>query len=365
MLHTPLSIPYEAQNNVQPQSRNRHRQAASVGKKHFKIAPTLLDASSSTSNAYHYDEQWSKWMSHAGSGHKDQASTYSAGWQKWMNEHTPVAPSNVLFEEVPRVAMLPIMSRLPLRAGEEDVIAAEPSRAGNLDYLVAGQDKVGGVHPEEGVASTPDLQYTRARLPELDEDSFQLWKSLHSLRSLSDDYAEGYGDQKAKKGRETRAAPHPVSEDMDEGQCPAFAENTSTSSKEALALLQRLFNWDDLPSLPEDVEYTWYGVAFRSKRRVGSESMNFYEDDRRSHEEAVNSGGLLMYWYGSPSEKTGHNLATCIWTSRADALKASSLPLHARAAVHSRKAYESFELSRYAIRKVQGETKLRLEEWVE
>jgi hypothetical protein len=72
-----------------------------------------------------------------------------------------------------------------------------------------------------------------------------------------------------------------------------------------------------------------------------------------------------MYWYGSPSEKTGHNLATCIWTSRPDAIQASSLPLHARAAVHARKAYESFELSRYAIRKVQGETKLRLEEWVE
>lgn len=93
--------------------------------------------------------------------------------------------------------------------------------------------------------------------------------------------------------------------------------------------------------------------------------MNLYEADRRSHEEAVNSGGLMMYWYGTPNKQTGHNLATCVWTNRQDALRASSLPLHARAAAHSLKAYESFELHRYGLRKVRGETKLRLEEWID
>ena len=284
-----------------------------------------------------------------------------------MVKHTPStsAPTAVLFEEVPRAAMLPIMSRLPLQAGErDDKIAEEPTRAGNLDYLTSS-DNAGGVHPDDEVASTALLKYSRARLPVLDDESYHLWKSLHSLRSLSDEYDEGYEVVSRKAKKDTLAAPHPISQGMDEAQCPAFANSTSLSAKNALTLVKKLFNWDELPDLPEDVEYTWYGVVFRSKRREGSESVNLYEDDRRSHEEAVNSGGLLMYWYGKPSAKTGHNLATCIWTSRQEAIQASSLPLHARAAVHARKAYESFELSRYAIRKVQGETRLRLEEWVE
>lgn len=283
---------------------------------------------------------------------------------KWMSKHSPQStvssdPAVTTFETVPRDAMLPIMSRLPLQDGEEDDIAVEPTKAGNLDYLTGEDDEAGGMHAEDSARG----QYTRARLPELDSDSYHLWQSLHSLRSFSNDYSEGYNiPAKMTKGS---AAPHPVAKGMDQSQCPAFADDVSLSSQRALALVKKLFNWDQLPSLPVEMEASWYGVAFRSKRRVGSESTNLYEDDRRSHEEAVNSGGLLMYWYGRPSEQTGHNLATCIWTNRADAIKASSLPLHARAAVHARKAYESFELSRYAIHKVQGETKLRLEEWVE
>lgn len=258
--------------------------------------------------------------------------------------------------------MLPIMSRLPLDDDddEDDDIAAEPTKAGNLDYLTES-DRVNGMHTD--IASRGN--YTRARLPEIDPDSKLLWESLHSLRAYSDDYSEGYQVITKKSNSKKLIVPHPLSDDMDQDQCPAFADNASLSNKRALALIKKLFNWDQLPELPKDMEQTWYGVTFRSKRRKGSESTNLYEDDRRSHEEAVNSGGLLMYWYGRPSEKTGHNLATCIWTSRVEAIKASSLPLHARAAIHSRKAYESFELNRYALRKVQGETRLRLEEWTE
>lgn len=281
-----------------------------------------------------------------------------------MSKHSPptaVSASATPFETVPRDAMLPIMSRLPLQDGEDyDDIAAEPTKAGNLDYLTGEDDEAGGMHKDDSARG----QYTRARLPELDAESYHLWQSLHSLRAYSNDYSEGYNIP-PKKTKGATAPPHPIAEGMDQSQCPAFAGDASLSSQRALALVKKLFNWDQLPSLPVEMEGSWYGVAFRSKRRPGSESTNLYEDDRRSHEEAVHSGGLLMYWYGRPSEQTGHNLATCIWTNRADAIKASSLPLHARAAVHARKAYESFELSRYAIRKVQGESQLRLEEWVE
>lgn len=69
------------------------------------------------------------------------------------------------------------------------------------------------------------------------------------------------------------------------------------------------FNWDSL-KLPEDQEREWYVVAFRSKRRLGSDSgreseaipdrdrqmlttfLELYEADRRAHEEAVQNGGV-------------------------------------------------------------------------
>jgi len=69
------------------------------------------------------------------------------------------------------------------------------------------------------------------------------------------------------------------------------------------------FNWDSL-KLPEDQEREWYIVAFRSKRRPGSDSgreseaipdqdwqmlttfLELYEADRRAHEEAVQNGGV-------------------------------------------------------------------------
>lgn len=258
------------------------------------------------------------------------------------------------------------MSRLPLQANEVDAIAADPTGGVNLDYLRVREDtEVAGRHEDRAVASEEGLTYTRARLPVLDEEGIHLWRSLHALRPLSEDYADGYGEQASTSQSSRSAAPHPISDDMDESQCPAFAESSSASSAQALALVKRMFNWHSLPTLPLDDEHTFYGVCFRSVRRKGSENVSFYEDDRRAHEEAVDAGGLLMYWYGRPNAATGHNLAMCIWTSRQDALLASSLPLHARAAAHSRKAYESFELHRFAVRKIRGESSLRLEEWVE
>lgn len=125
--------------------------------------------------------------------------------------------------------------------------------------------------------------------------------------------------------------------------------------------MRRAFNWSSI-ILPEHISGSFYGVVFRSKRAPGSESTNLYTADRLAHEEAVSSGGLLMYFYGSPDPITGSNLATCVWTSRAEALAASALPLHAKAVVHARKAYASFELSRYRLTKLEGETTLRVEE---
>jgi len=120
------------------------------------------------------------------------------------------------------------------------------------------------------------------------------------------------------------------------------------------------FNWKEL-DLPEDEEREWYCVAFRSKRLPGSDSGPLYDADKLAHEEAVRSGGLIMYWYGVPDPETGMNLATCIWQSRKHAVAASSHPHHIRAMKLAAASYEIYTLERYKLRKSRGERGVTIE----
>lgn len=70
-----------------------------------------------------------------------------------------------------------------------------------------------------------------------------------------------------------------------------------------------------------------------------------------------------MYWYGVPDPDTGLNLATCIWQSRAHAVAANSRPHHIRAMRLAKDAYEVYDLERYVLRKVAGETKVFIDEY--
>ena len=70
---------------------------------------------------------------------------------------------------------------------------------------------------------------------------------------------------------------------------------------------------------------------------------------------------LILYWYGTPHPATGLNLATCIWQSRAHAAAANSRPHHVRAMRLAAASYERYELERHRLRKVKGETRLRVE----
>jgi hypothetical protein len=142
--------------------------------------------------------------------------------------------------------------------------------------------------------------------------------------------------------------------------CP-FAGAAARANKTA-EIVRNTFNWDEL-RLPTHTAGVFYGVVFRSQRRPGSESTDLYIADRQAHEEAVRSGGLLMYWYGVPDSVTGANLATCIWTSQEHARRASALPLHRWAVKYAVDAYQDFELSRYAVVKRDGEEGVRIEPW--
>lgn len=79
------------------------------------------------------------------------------------------------------------------------------------------------------------------------------------------------------------------------------------------------FNWDEvfnlLKSFAEIEGHRWtaqtfYVVAFRSLLLPGVDNDHLHALDAYSHQEAVASGGLLKYWFGTKNEKR-QNLATC------------------------------------------------------
>ncbi|KAI0254111.1 hypothetical protein BJV78DRAFT_1188676 [Lactifluus subvellereus] len=152
-------------------------------------------------------------------------------------------------------------------------------------------------------------------LPDIDPASLSLHKALHSFSPTTEDYA-------------------------------------------AMSYVNA-FNWNDL-ELPEDDEREWYGITFRSTRRQGSDSGPLDEADRLAHEEAVQGGGLILYWCGIPHPDTRRNLATCIWQSRALALASISRPQHIRAMRLAAASYEFYELERWTLRKRAGSTRLEI-----
>lgn len=99
---------------------------------------------------------------------------------------------------------------------------------------------------------------------------------------------------------------------------------------------EQAFNWSDVFSnLSNNFEAAnFYVVVFRSQLAVSSVGspilIELYSLDEQAHCEANKSGGLLKYWFGTPSGDR-RNLATCIWTGRDCALKAYGLPAHAKA----------------------------------
>ncbi|GAA5987738.1 hypothetical protein JCM10908_007192 [Rhodotorula pacifica] len=206
-------------------------------------------------------------------------------------------------------------------------------------------------HTQEAAApfsGESTIDYTNSHLPRIDATSLALHRALHIFRPVTPLYA---------------ISPYPAS-----------------------------FNWadvvleDDAAGNVKAQEREWYIVAFRSKRRDGftpEEALDLYGADREAHEEAVQSGGLLLYWFGSPfpseadappattashalpwsTDLAGRNLATCIWQSRADAVDAMKGERHKRAAKLASRSYESYTLERYVLRKDAGDLTVRVEPW--
>jgi hypothetical protein len=79
---------------------------------------------------------------------------------------------------------------------------------------------------------------------------------------------------------------------------------------------------EKLQSLAREQGVTWqrqnfYVVEFRStlKESFDCDRLSFL--DKESHKEAVASGGLLKYWFGTPN-RARQNLATCMGADQPD-----------------------------------------------
>ena len=79
------------------------------------------------------------------------------------------------------------------------------------------------------------------------------------------------------------------------------------------------FNWDEifhlLKGFSEAEGHTWttqtfYVVSFRSRLKPNVDQEHLHNLDAYSHQEAIASGGLLKYWFGTKNQKQ-QNLATC------------------------------------------------------
>ncbi|KAJ5587729.1 uncharacterized protein N7459_003494 [Penicillium hispanicum] len=108
------------------------------------------------------------------------------------------------------------------------------------------------------------------------------------------------------------------------------------------------FNWvevfDLLKGFSETEGHPWttqtfYVVSFRSQLKPNVDQDRLHALDAYSHQEAVASGGLLKYWFGTKNDKE-QNLATCIWRSRNDARLGGLGPWHAKARAAAKELYE-------------------------
>ncbi|KAJ5893933.1 hypothetical protein N7495_005624 [Penicillium taxi] len=131
------------------------------------------------------------------------------------------------------------------------------------------------------------------------------------------------------------------------------------------------FNWNEVFDLvrtfSETEGHQWksqsfYVVSFRSRLQPNVDQDYLTDLDAYSHQEAVASGGLLKYWFGTKNEQR-QNLATCIWRNRNDARLGGRGPWHAKARLAARELYEEIVFSTLKL-DIEDEAKSwKLSEW--
>ncbi|KAI4129451.1 MAG: hypothetical protein LQ338_002232 [Usnochroma carphineum] len=125
----------------------------------------------------------------------------------------------------------------------------------------------------------------------------------------------------------------------------------------ATATYTKAFNWDIVfSSLAAAVktdgfdwtEQVFYIVVFRSQVPPSTDRSHLAELDERAHVEAMRSGGLLKYWFGTP-DANGRNLATCIWRRHEDAVLGGSGEGHKAAMRATINMYSEWHVERFKL----------------
>jgi hypothetical protein len=107
----------------------------------------------------------------------------------------------------------------------------------------------------------------------------------------------------------------------------AFTAMRPLTESYATTPYEEAFNWEEvvtlLARLAEGEGYAYpktsfYVIVFRSRIPPSTSRSHLGDLDAEAHREAVASGGLLKYWFGTP-DANGRNLATCLWRHRDDA----------------------------------------------
>ncbi|EOD52806.1 hypothetical protein BKCO1_4000092 [Neofusicoccum parvum] len=106
----------------------------------------------------------------------------------------------------------------------------------------------------------------------------------------------------------------------------------------------------------------FYVVAFRSVLKDGADGERLGLLDAMSHEEAVEAGGLLKYWFGVPDAER-RNLATCFWHSREDAAEGGKGPWHKKARAAAATMYESIRFETRRLTVEEGANEWAWEDW--
>jgi hypothetical protein len=244
----------------------------------------------------------------------------------------------------------PILSRLPAEMDQRVLLGVPFGDSGDDDSDSDDDDDDEYVPPLMELTTPSAIFYTSSRLATLALEHIPLWKALHRFGPQRQDYAAAFA-------RLSRTAPHPLPQDVMSTGCPV------SSNESFIHLIRTSFNYTNI-SLPATTpNHEYYGILFRSTRHRSAPSKSIrdlYAADRRAHEEAINSGGLLMYWYGIPNA-AGENVATCVWTSRDDAVTASRLVRHRAAAALASSVYQNYDVVRYVLKVESG--RVAVEAW--
>jgi len=123
----------------------------------------------------------------------------------------------------------------------------------------------------------------------------------------------------------------------------------------ATAPYEASYNWQEISLalvelLKEDDGFQWtseelYVIIFRSQVPPNRNLPRLAALDQLAHAEAMESGGLLKYWFGNP-DADGRNLATCIWRARDDARKGGAGPGHRQAMRETLHLYTEWHVER-------------------